>query len=189
MAVIGALEMKVGNLIRHKTGICKVVSTEHVKPGKGGAFIQVEFKNIKTGQKIYDRLQSGTTVDKVVGETKQAQYLYKNGDELELMDMETYESFSLPSKLLSTDERFLVDNLDVSIDYVDGEALSINLPTQMVCKIKETQPYIKGQTVKSSFKPATLENGIVVQIPDFIESGEEIVVSTLTCDYVERAKK
>ena len=189
MANITANELNVGNLIRYKNSMYRVVSTEHVKPGKGGAFIQAELKDIKTGTKLNDRFRSDQVVDKVMFESKNAQYLYKNGNDLEFMDLESYEQFQLPASMLSGPVEFLVENMEIMIDYADGEIVSATLPQKVQCKIKETQPFIKGQTVKASFKPALLENGLTVQVPDFIESGEEIIVSTTDLEYVERAKK
>ena len=188
MASIGANEIKVGNLIRYKNSMYRVVSTEHVKPGKGGAFIQAELKDIKTGTKLNERFRSDQTLDKVLFESKPAQFLYKTGKDLEIMDLESYEQYTLPVSMLSGAEEFLTDNMELSVDYADGEVVSISLPQNVVCKIKETQPFIKGQTVKSSFKPALLENGLTIQVPEFIESGEEIVVSTERMEYLERAK-
>ena len=189
MASVSAIEIKVGNLIRYKNSIFRVVKTEHVKPGKGGAFIQAELKDIKVGTKLNERFRSDQTLDKVLAESKTAQFLYKNGDDLECMDMESYEQFSVPVATLSAPAEFLTDEMQLSVDYADGEVVSTNIPEKVVCKIAETQPYIKGRTATSSFKPATLENGIVVKVPEFIASGEEIVVNTNTLEYVERAKK
>jgi elongation factor P len=188
MPSVSAIELKVGNLIRYKNSMYRVVSTEHVKPGKGGAFIQAELKDIKSGTKLNDRFRSDQVVEKIMFESKKSQYLYKNGDDLEFMDLESYEQFTLPASMLSGPVEFLVENMELMVDYADGEIVSATLPQNVVCKIKETQPYIKGQTVKASFKPALLENGLTVQVPDFIESGEEIVVSTVSMEYMERAK-
>lgn len=189
MSNISAIEMKVGNLIRYKNSMYRVVSTEHVKPGKGGAFIQAELKDIKTGTKLNDRFRSDQIVDKVLFESKKAQFLYKNGTDLEFMDLDSYEQFTISANMLSGPAEFLVDGMELNIDYADNEIVSATLPQNVVCKIKETQPYIKGQTIKSTFKPALLENGLTVQVPDFIESGETIIVSTVSLEYMERAKK
>ena len=189
MSNVSAIELKIGNLIRYKNSMYRLVSAEHVKPGKGGAFIQAELKDIKTGTKLNERFRSDQTLDKVMFESKPAQFLYKNGEDLEFMDLESYEQFSLSANMLSGSVEFLFENMELMIDYADGEIVSATLPTNVVCKIKETQPFIKGQTVKSSFKPALLENGLTINVPDFIESGEEVVVSTATMEYVERAKK
>ena len=189
MANVSAIELKIGNLIRYKNSMYKVVSTEHVKPGKGGAFIQAELKDIKTGTKLNDRFRSDQTVDKVLFESKPANFLYKDGKNLEFMDLETYEQFTIGEEKLSAPAEFLTENMEVSIDYADGEIVAVDLPINVECTIQETQPFMKGQTVKSSFKPALLTNGLTVQVPEFIESGENIIVSTLTMEYVERAKK
>ena len=189
MSNISAIEMKVGNIIRYKNSMYRVVSTEHVKPGKGGAFIQAELKDIKNSTKLNDRFRSDQIVDKVLFESKKAQFLYKNGSDLEFMDLDSYDQFTLPDSMLSGPVEFLTENMELTIDYADNEIISATLPQNISCKIKETQPYIKGQTVKASFKPAILENGLTVQVPDFIESGEEVIISTDTMKYIERAKK
>ena len=189
MANISAIELKVGNLIRYKNSMYRAVKLEHVKPGKGGAFIQSELKDIKNGTKLNERFRSDQTLDKVVFETKKVQFLYKSGDDLEVMDLENYEQLTLSSNLLSGSVEFLSDDMELTIDIADNEVISVNLPQNVVCKIKETQPFFKGQTVKSSFKPALLENGLTVNVPEFIESGEEIIVSTVSMEYMERAKK
>lgn len=189
MANISAIEVKVGNVIRYENEMYKVVSTEHVKPGKGGAFIQAEIKNIKTGTKKNPRFRSDETIEQIMAESKPAQFLYKDGNDLTFMDMETYDQFSVSPNLLSGPVEFLTENMELMIDYADGEIISANLPQKVQVKIAETQAYVKGQTVKASFKPALLTNGLTVQVPDFIPSGEEIIVSTDTLEYVERAKK
>ena len=188
MSSVSANEIKVGNLIRYKNSMYRVVSTEHVKPGKGGAFIQAELKDIKSGTKLNERFRSDQTLDKVLFESKNSQFLYKNGDDLEFMDLENYEQFTLSANLLSGPVEFLEENMELMLDYADGEIVSATLPSKVKVKIKETQPFIKNATKTSSFKPALLENGLTVQVPEFIESGEEIIVSTETLEYVERAK-
>ena len=188
MSNVSAIEIKVGNLIRYKNSMYRVVSTEHVKPGKGGAFIQAELKDIKSGTKLNERFRSDQTLDKVMFESKPAQFLYKNGQDLEFMDLESYEQLALSDKLLSGPVEFLEENMELMLDYADGEVVAANLPQKVKVQIKETQPYIKGLTVKSSFKPALLTNGITVSVPEFIDSGEEIIVSTESLEYIERAK-
>ena len=187
MSDVSAIEIKVGNLLRYKNSLFRVVSTEHVKPGKGGAFIQAELKDIKNGTKLNERFRSDQTLEKVVFESKPAQFLYGSGDALEFMDLESYEQFTLSENLLSAPAGFLTENMEVMLDYADGEVVSVTLPQKVKVTVAETSQYIKGQTVKSSYKPATLTNGIQVKVPEFIESGEEIIVSTETLEYVERA--
>lgn len=188
MSSVSANEIKVGNLIRYKNSMYRVVSTEHVKPGKGGAFIQAELKDIKSGTKLNERFRSDQTLDKVVFESKNSQFLYKTGNDLEFMDLTSYEQFTLPSSLLSGPVEFLEENMEIMLDYADGEIVSATLPAKVKVVIKETQPFIKNATKTSSFKPAILTNGLTVQVPEFIESGEEIIVSTDTLEYVERSK-
>lgn len=188
MATVGANEIKAGNLIRYNGKIYRVSKVEFVKPGKGGAFAQIEMKDIVGGTKLNERFRTEEMLEKVVFESKPAQFLYKNGDELEFMDMESYEQMTLSANLLSGPAEFLIENMELMIDYADGEIVSVSLPQKVKVKIKETQPFLKGATKTSTFKPALLTNGLTVQIPDFIESDEEIIVSTDTLEYVERAK-
>ena len=186
--VVSAIEIKVGNLIKYKNSLYRVVSTEHVKPGKGGAFVQAELKDIKSGTKLNERFRSDQTLEKAIFESKPAQFLYVNSDDdIEVMD-DDYEQITLSKNLLSGPAEFLEENMTLMLDYADGEIVSATLPQKVKVKIKETQQYIKGQTVKSSFKPAILTNGLEVKVPEFIESGEEIIVSTETLTYVEKAK-
>ena len=189
MSSISAIEIKVGNLIRYKNSLYRIVDTEHVKPGKGGAFIQAEMKDIRSGAKLNERFRSDATLDKVVFESKPAEFLYKEkNNDLVIMDPATYEQFTLPSNMLCGHIEFLKDGMELTVDYADGEVVAVTLPQKVSVTVAETQPFIKGQTVKSSFKPAVLTNGLKVAVPEFIENGEEIIVSTETLEYVERAK-
>lgn len=188
--IVSAIEIKVGNLIKYKNSLYRVVSTEHVKPGKGGAFVQAELKDIKSGTKLNERFRSDQTLEKAIFESKPAQFLYMSGDDLEVMNMDpdSYEQITIPKNLLSGPVEFLEENMELMLDYADGEIVSVALPQKVRVKIQETQQYVKGQTAKPSFKEAILTNGAKVKVPDFIESGEEIIVSTETLTYVERAK-
>ena len=185
---MNAIDLKVGNIIMYNKDMYRVVSTEHVKPGKGGAFIQVELKNLKNNTKLNERLRSDQSVEKINFDSRKCQFLYKNGNVLELMDIQSYEQFTMDSSVLGEDMCFLQDNMDVTVEYADNQPLFINLPENVVLEVTETQPFIRGQTAKSSFKPAILSNGITIQVPEFVTPGEKIIVSTKTKLYLERYK-
>jgi elongation factor P len=187
MSNISAIELKVGNIIKYKNNLFRVLKTEHVKPGKGGAFIQAELKGVKVGTKLNERFRSDETLDKVNVETVDGSLLYAANDTMEVMDMNTCEQFSLPFELLTCHKAFLSDNLPVKMILANEEIISVSLPEQMTFEVTDTQPYIKGQTVKSSFKPATLSNGLMIDVPEFVENGDKIIVNTETEEYVKRA--
>jgi len=189
MSII-ANDLRVGNIIGYKDAMWRVVSTEHVKPGKGGAFMQVELKNIVTGTKLNERFRSDETIDKLVFEAVKMTFLYKDGENLEFMDMITLNQFSVSVDIVGNRLAFLTDNMEVTVEIVNGDQIvGIILPDTVILEVSDTQPYIKGQTVTATFKPATLSNGIVIQVPQFIEIGERVVVKTHDTSYVERAKK
>lgn len=185
---ISAIDIKVGNILFHKNAMYRVSDIEHVKPGKGGAFMQVEMKGIQNGTKLNERFRSSEEVEKVNFESKKMQYMYTDGDNLEIMDPQTYEQISARKTLLTGPEEFLSDGLTLTVDFADENAIAINLPESVVATVLETQPYIKGQTAKSSFKPAVLDNGVTVQVPDYLGIGEKIVVSTAKLEYLEKYK-
>ena len=179
--------LKAGMIINHKGGMWKVVTTQSVKPGKGGAFAQVELKNIRNGSKLNERFRSADKVEKVRLEQKEQQFLYESDNSLYFMDQMTFEQIDLPTDIIADRRPFLVEGMIVQIEYFEDEPLSVTLPEKVICKIKETEPTVKGQTASNSFKPATLENGFRISVPPFIQQDEEIVVSTQTLEYVERA--
>ncbi len=163
------------------------MKTSHVKPGKGGAFAQVEMKNLRNGSKLNERFRSADKVEKVRLEQKDQQFLYENDGMLVFMDTETYEQIELPSDLLGDRRPFLQDGMTIQIEYYEEEALSCQLPEKVTCKIVETEPVVKGQTAANSFKPAVLDNGVRVMVPPFVAQDEDIVVNTETFEYSERA--
>ena len=158
------------------------------KPGKGGAFIQVEMRDLNSGNKTNERFRTEDTVEKLTSDQKDCQYLYKDGTNLIFMDKETYDQFEIPEEMLGDSVAFLQDNMDVTVNFIEGKAVGVDLPQHVVLTIQETEPYLKGQTVTTSYKPAIMENGLRVMIPPFVVAGEKIVVSTADCSYVERAK-
>jgi len=187
MVKINGNEIKPGNVIEHNDGLWVAVKTSHVKPGKGGAFAQVELKNLRNGTKLNERFRSADKVEKVRLEQKDQQFLYQNDEMLVFMDSETFEQIELPADLLGDRRPFLQDGMTVTIEYYDTEALSLTLPEKVVCTIEETEPVVKGQTAANSYKPAMLDNGVRVMVPPFVGTGEAIVVNTETFEYVERA--
>ena len=187
MPKINGNEIKPGNVLDHDGGLWAAVKVDHVKPGKGGAFAQVELKNLRTGTKLNERFRSADKVEKVRLEQKDQQFLYESDGMLVFMDTETFEQIELPADLLGERRPFLQDGMQIVVEFYDDEALNASLPGKVVCKIVETEPVVKGQTAANSFKPAILDNGLKVMVPPFISQDETIVVNTETMEYSERA--
>ena len=187
MPKINGNEIKVGNVLEHDGGLWGVVKVGHVKPGKGGAFAQVEMKNLRNGTKLNERFRSADKVEKVQLEQKDQQFLFEADGKLTFMDAETYEQIELDAELLGDRRPFLQDGMTAQVEYHEDEALNIALPAQVTCKVAETEPVVKGQTASKSFKPAVLDNGLRVMVPPFVGEEEAIIVSTETFEYVERA--
>jgi elongation factor P len=187
MVKINGNEIRPGNIIEHDGGLWVAVKTEHVKPGKGGAFAQVELKNLRNGTKLNERFRSADKVERVRLEQKDQTFLYQREDMLVFMDSATYEQIELPADILGDRRPFLQDGMTVVIEYYDEEALSAALPEKVTCEIAETEPVVKGQTAANSYKPAMLDCGVRVMVPPFVGAGEKIVVNTETFEYVERA--
>ena len=187
MPKINGNEIKPGNVLDHDGGLWAAVKVDHVKPGKGGAFAQVELKNLRTGTKLNERFRSADKVEKVRLEQKDQQFLYESDGMLVFMDTETFEQIELPADLLGDRRPFLQDGMQIVVEFYDEEALNASLPGKVVCKIVETEPVVKGQTAANSFKPAILDNGVKVMVPPFISQDESIVVNTETMEYSERA--
>ena len=187
MPKINGNEIKVGNVLEHNDGLWSAVKVDHVKPGKGGAFAQVEMRNLRNGSKLNERFRSADKVERVRLEQKDQQFLYETDGMLVFMDMETYEQIELPAELLGDRRPFLQDGMTVQIEYYESEALNATVPQKVTCQIVETEPVVKGQTAANSFKPAILDNGIKVMVPPFVGQDEMIVVNTETMEYSERA--
>ncbi|MGB0498799.1 MAG: elongation factor P [Rubricella sp.] len=187
MAKINGNEIRPGNVLEHDGGLWVAVKVSHVKPGKGGAFAQVEMKNLRNGSKLNERFRSADKVERVRLEQKDQQFLYENDGMLVFMDSETFEQIELPSDLLGDRRPFLQDGMTVTVEYYETEALNVSLPEKVVCTIEETEPVVKGQTAANSFKPALLDNGVRITVPPFVGTGEQVVVATETFEYVERA--
>ena len=187
MPKINGNEIRPGNILEHNDGLWIAVKVDHVKPGKGGAFAQVELKNLRTNSKLNERFRSADKVEKVRLDQKDQQFLYENDGMLVFMDMETYEQIELPADILGDRRPFLQDGMTIKIEYHEADALSAEVPQKVICKVAETEPAVKGQTAANSFKPAVLDNGVRLMIPPFVGSDEAIVVNTETMEYVERA--
>lgn len=187
MPKINGNEIRPGNILEHDAGLWAAVKVDHVKPGKGGAFAQVELRNLRTGSKLNERFRSADKVERVRLDQKDQQFLYESDGMLVFMDSTTFEQIELSAELLGERRPFLQDGMTVQIEYYDAEALSISLPQKVVCKIVDTEPVVKGQTAANSFKPAVLDNGMRVMVPPFVGTDEDIVVNTETMEYAERA--
>jgi elongation factor P len=185
---ISGNEIRPGNVIEHKGGLWVAVKTQHVKPGKGPAYAQVELKNAIDGTKLNERFRSSETVERVRLEQKDYQFLFAEGDMLTFMDTDTYDQISIPKDFLEERAAFLQDGMMVTIESHEGRPIGIALPDQVTLKVVEAEPVVKGQTAASSYKPATLENGVRVMVPPFIGVGERVVVDTNELTYVRRAE-
>ena len=187
MSKINGNEIRPGNVLEHNGGLWAAVKVDHVKPGKGGAFAQVELRNLRNGSKLNERFRSADKVERVRLEQKDQQFLYQEGENLIFMDTETYEQIQLPAEILGERRPFLQDGMTITVEFHESEALNASLPQKVTCRVVETEPVVKGQTAANSFKPAVLHNGVKVMVPPFVGPDEEIVVNTETMDYAERA--
>ena len=183
---ISANEIKPGMLIEYKNDLWEVLKTQHVKPGKGGAFNQVEMKSVNKNTKMNERFRSSETVEKAAVEESKYSYLYKDENNYYFMHTKTFEQININKKILNEKGNFLSENLEVTISFYDDKPISVELPNQINCKVVTTDIALKGQTVSSSYKPATLENGIKIQVPPFIESGDTIIVDTRSTEYIKK---
>ena len=183
---INAGEIRVGMLIEYKNDLWQVLKTQHVKPGKGGAFAQVEMKSLNKNTKLNERFRSSETVEKASLEEMTFNYLYSDEDNYFFMDPKTFEQIEIKKETIGDKGKLLTENLEVSVSFYNEKPLSIELPKQVQCKIETTDAALKGQTVSSSYKPATLDNGLNIQVPPFIEAGDEILVDTRNLEYVKK---
>ena len=185
MKILGN-EIKPGMLIEHKNDLWEILKTQHVKPGKGGAFNQVEMKSVNKNTKLNERFRSSDSVEKATIDEVDFNFLYSDENEYFFIDQKTFEQISIKKDMVSEKGKFLKEDLNVSISFYNEIPLKIDLPNQISCKIESTDVALKGQTVSSSYKPATLDNGIKIQVPPFIESEDEIIVDTRTLEYVKK---
>ncbi len=184
---ITAIEIKPGMIIEHKNDYWNVLKAQHVKPGKGGAFNQVELKSVTKGTKLNERFRSSETVEKAEVEEKKFNYLYIDGDNCHFMDKKTFEQVEIAKSIIGEQYKLLKENLEVSILFMDDKPISLELPKNIECTVETTDAAIKNQTASSSYKPALLDCGIKINVPPFIESGEKIIIDTRVLEYIKRA--
>ena len=183
---INAGEIRVGMILEYKNDLWQVLKTQHVKPGKGGAFAQIEMKSINRNTKLNERFRSSETVEKATLEETTYNYLYDNEKNYFFIEPKSFEQIEIKKDLIGEKGKLLTENLQVSIIFYDNNAISVELPNQINCKIKTTDVALKGQTASSSYKPATLENGLNIQVPPFIESGDQIILDSRTFEYLKK---
>ena len=183
---ISGNEIRVGMIIEHKNDLWEVLKTQHVKPGKGGAFAQIEMKSVNKNTKLNERFRSSDTVEKASLDELKFNFLYQDDSDYYFMNPKSFEQINIKKNIIGEKGKMLSENLEVSISFYDDKPLIVELPKQVTCKIKTTDVALKGQTVSSSYKPATLENNMNIQVPPFIESGDEIVIDTRTLEYIKK---
>ena len=185
---INGNEIRIGNVIQHKNGLWVAVKTSHVKPGKGGAFAQVELKNLIDGTKLNERFRSSETVERVRLDQKDYQFLFAEGETLTFMDQESFEQIEIEKDFIGERAAFLQDGMQVMVESFEGRPIGVKLPQHVTLEISETEPTVKGQTASSSYKPAMVEGGIRVMVPPHIAVGTKLVINTEDGSYMERAK-
>ena len=183
---INAGEIRVGMLLEYKNDLWQVLKTQHVKPGKGGAFAQVEMKSINKNTKLNERFRSNETIEKASLEETTFNYLYKDEINYFFMNTKSFEQIEIKKNIIGEKGKLLTENLEVIISFYNELPISINLPNQVVCKIESTDVALKGQTVSSSYKPAILDNGLNIQVPPFIEIGDEVIIDTRNLEYIKK---
>jgi len=187
MKILGN-EIKPGMIIEHKNDLWSVLKAQHVKPGKGGAFNQIELKSVKKGTKLNERFRSSDTVERAILDDKKFSFLYEDENNCHFMDQNNFEQIQISKSLLGEKSKLLTENIEVNVQFYEEQALSVDLPSSTESKIKTTDAAIKGQTASSSYKPATLENGINIMVPPFINAGDKIVLDTKTLEYIKKIK-
>ena len=183
---INAGEIRVGMLLEYKNDLWQVLKTQHVKPGKGGAFAQVEMKSVGKNTKLNERFRSSETVEKASLEETDFNYLYDDEVNYIFMNPKTFDQIEIKKDIVGEKGKLMTENLEVKVSFHNESPISVELPNQVNCKIKTTDVALKGQTVSSSYKPATLDNGLNIQVPPFIESGDEVIVDTRTLEYIKK---
>ena len=187
MKILGN-EIKPGMTIEHKNDLWSVLKVQHVKPGKGGAFNQVELKSIKKGTKLNERFRSSDSVERAILDDKKFSFLYEDENNCHFMEQTNFEQIQINKSILGEKTKLLKENMEVDVQLHDDQALSIDLPSSVELKIETTDASIKGQTASSSYKPATLENGIKIMVPPFINSNDKIALDTRTLEYIKKIK-
>ena len=187
MKILGN-EIKTGMVIEHKDDLWSVLKTQHVKPGKGGAFNQVELKSIKKRTKLNERFRSSDTVERAILDEKKFSFLYEDENNCHFMNQTNFEQIVINKSLLGEKNKLLKENMEVNVQFYEDQALSVDLPNTVELTIESTDATIKGQTASSSYKPATLENGINIMVPPFINSGDKIILDTKNLEYIKKIK-
>jgi elongation factor P len=183
---INAGEIRVGMLLEFKNDLWQVLKTQHVKPGKGGAFAQVEMKSVNRNTKLNERFRSSETVEKASLEETNFNFLYKDDSNYFFMNPKSFEQIEIKKDIIGEKGKLLTENLEVSVSFYNESPISVDLPKQVQCKIKSTDVALKGQTVSSSYKPALLDNGLSIQVPPFIEDGDDIIIDTRNLEYIKK---
>ena len=183
---ITANEIKTGMIIEHKNDFWNVLKTQHVKPGKGGAFIQVELKSVIKSTKLNERFRSNETIEKAEVDEKNLNFLYTDGENCHFMDSQSFEQVEISKSIIGEKHKLLKENIQVTISFMEEKPISVELPNNIECVIESTDAAIKNQTASSSYKPALLDCGIKINVPPFIESGEKIIIDSRTLEYVKR---
>jgi len=183
---INANEIRVGMLLEHKSDLWQVLKTQHVKPGKGGAFAQVEMKSVNKNTKLNERFRSSETVEKAMVDEINLNYSYEDENNYFFIDPKSFEQIEIKKDMIGERGKLLTENLEVSVSFYNEKPISINLPNQVNCKIESTDAALKGQTVSSSYKPAILDSGLNIQVPPFIEAGDEILIDTRNLEYIKK---
>ena len=183
---INASEIRVGMLLDYKNDLWEVLKTQHVKPGKGGAFAQVEMKSVNKNTKLNERFRSSETVEKASLEETNFNYSYEDENNYFFINPKSFDQIEIKKDIVGEKGKLLTENLEVTISFNNGSPISIDLPNQVICKIETTDAALKGQTASSSYKPATLENGLNIQVPPFIESGDIILIDTRNLEYIKK---
>ena len=183
---INATEIRVGMLLEHKNDLWQVLKTQHVKPGKGGAFAQVEMKSVNKNTKLNERFRSSESVEKATLEETKYNFLYKDENNCFFMEPKSFEQIEIKTDIVGEKGKFLTENLEVIVSFYNENPISVELPNQVTCKIETTDAALKGQTVSSSYKPAILDNGLSIQVPPFIEAGDNVIVDTRNLEYIKK---
>tara|TARA_B100001245_G_C22868077_1_gene417506 strand:+ start:60 stop:620 length:561 start_codon:yes stop_codon:yes gene_type:complete len=183
---INASDIRVGMLLEYKGDLWQVLKTQHVKPGKGGAFAQVEMKSLNKNTKLNERFRSSESIEKAFLDELKFNYLYDDETNYYFMNPKSFDQINIKKEIVGEKGKMLTENLEVNISFYNEKPLAVDLPNQVTCKVDATDVALKRQTVSSSYKPATLDNGINIQVPPFIESGDQIIVDTRTIEYIKK---
>ena len=183
---INASEIRVGMLLEYKNDLWQVLKTQHVKPGKGGAFAQVEMKSVNKNTKLNERFRSSETIEKASLEEINFNFLYEDDTNYFFMNPKTFEQIEIKKNIVGDKGKLLKENLEVTVSFYNEAPISVDLPNQVSCKINSTDVALKGQTVSSSYKPAILDNGLSIQVPPFIEAGDEVIIDSRNLEYIKK---